>query len=438
MLQKIDGVVSHNVERVGHIDIPGGGQVVVQGNLAFVGHMDPPNGTSILDISDRSRPKVLSTLQVPSHLHTHKVRVHGDIMLVNNESHRRHAIAAGKKLQDVAEALAARLDRAPTDAEIAHEMNYKPEDLPNLRKAATETFQSGGLRIYNIADPRNPKEISFFPTAGNGVHRFDFDGRYAYLSTGVEGYLRNIILIVDVSDPAKPKEVSRWWLPGQWAAGGEEPNWGDLRFECHHPLRFGERLYVSYHAAGMVILDISDITKPKMLGHYNYHPPFVSSTHTCARMPFRMDGKDLAVVIDEQPGRWRPTQVPAFGWVFDVTDETNPKPLSTFSMSEQETPWRLEQPSGRSRFGAHQCHERMTDSLVYTTWFRGGLRITDIRNPRRPEEVGYYIPTPGPGEKSVQSNDVFVADDGLIYLIDRLNGLDILEYTGPAGQKQPS
>jgi hypothetical protein len=80
----------------------------------------------------------------------------------------------------------------------------------------------------------------------------------------------------------------------------------------------------------------------------------------------------------------------------------------------------------------------MTDSLVYTTWFRGGLRITDIRNPRRPEEVGYYIPTPGPGEKSVQSNDVFVADDGLIYLIDRLNGLDILKYTDPAGQKQPN
>ena len=65
MLQKIDGVVAHNVERVGHIDIAGGGQVAVQGNLAFIGHMDPPHGTSILDISDRSNPKVLSTLEVP-------------------------------------------------------------------------------------------------------------------------------------------------------------------------------------------------------------------------------------------------------------------------------------------------------------------------------------------------------------------------------------
>ena len=223
MLQKIDGVVAHNVERVGHIDIAGGGQVVVQGNLAFIGHMDPPHGTSILDISDRSKPKVLSTLEVPQHLHSHKVRVHGDIMLINNESYRRHAIAAGKKLQEVTDALTARLGRGPSDAEIASEMNYKAEDIPNLRKAASETFNEGGLRIYNIADPTKPKEISFFPTAGNGVHRFDFDGRYAYLSTGIEGYLRNIVVIVDVSDPAKPKEVSRWWLPGQWTAGGEEP-----------------------------------------------------------------------------------------------------------------------------------------------------------------------------------------------------------------------
>jgi len=33
------------------------------------------------------------------------------------------------------------------------------------------------------------------------------------------------------------------------------------------------------------------------------------------------------------------------------------------------------------------------------------------------------------------ANDVFVDGQGLIYVIDRLNGLDILEYSGPAGQK---
>ena len=101
--------------------------------------------------------------------------------------------------------------------------------------------------------------------------------------------------------------------------------------------------------------------------------------------------------------------------------------------SEADTPWTRAEHGGR--FGAHQCHERMTDTLVYVTWFRGGLRIVDIADPAKPKEVGYFIPPPGKDQKTPQSNDVFVDRQGLIYLIDRLNGLDILEYSGPAGQK---
>jgi hypothetical protein len=77
----------------------------------------------------------------------------------------------------------------------------------------------------------------------------------------------------------------------------------------------------------------------------------------------------------------------------------------------------------------------MTDSLVYATWFTGGMRIVDIADPTKPLDVGHFIPTPGEGQETIQSNDVFVDDRGLIYLIDRLNGLDILEYTGPPGLK---
>lgn len=433
MAVSANDVVALNVKRIGHLDIPGGGQVVVQGKRAYVGHMDPPYGTSIVDISDVSQPKILSTLEVPDDNHSHKVRVNGDIMLINNEAHRRHQMWGGAKIPAARARLEKELGRAPSDAELAAALNFKPEDLPALMKAAGEAYNSGGLRIYNVADPHKPREIAFFKTADTGVHRFDFDGRYAYISTRMEGYHGNIMVIVDVSEPSKPKEVSRWWLPGQWTAGGEKPYWGAERWECHHPLRFGDRLYVSYHHAGIVILDISNITKPKMLSHHNYHPPVDCSTHTYARMPLRLDGKDIAVVVDEEPGRARAGHIPGFMWVFDVTDETKPAPLSAYFMSEQDTPWSRAEHGGR--FGAHQCHERMTDSLVYLTWFRGGLRIVDIANPHKPKEVGYYIPAPGKDQKTPQSNDVFVDGQGLIYVIDRLNGLDILEYTGPAGQK---
>jgi hypothetical protein len=58
-----------------------------------------------------------------------------------------------------------------------------------------------------------------------GVHRFTFDGRYAYISPEIEGYVGNIVMILDLVDPARPAEVGRWWMPGQRTAGGETPTW---------------------------------------------------------------------------------------------------------------------------------------------------------------------------------------------------------------------
>ncbi|MBC8022015.1 MAG: RNA polymerase subunit sigma-70, partial [Burkholderiales bacterium] len=58
----------------------------------------------------------------------------------------------------------------------------------------------------------------------------------------------------------------------------------------------------------------------------------------------------------------------------------------------------------------------------------GGLRIVDIADPAQPTEVGHFIPEPTGGEKSPQSNDVDVDARGLVYLLDRNRGLDILEF----------
>jgi hypothetical protein len=181
MTSSAHGVVASNVKRLGHLDIPGGGQVVVQGTRAYIGHMDPPYGTSIADVSDVSKPKILSTLEVPSDNHSHKVRVSGDIMLINNEAHRRHQMWGGAKIPAMRARLEKELGRPPSNVELAQALNYKPEDLPALMKAAGEVYDGGGLRIYNVADPAKPRELSFFKTADTGVHRFDFDGRYAYI-----------------------------------------------------------------------------------------------------------------------------------------------------------------------------------------------------------------------------------------------------------------
>ena len=58
-----------------------------------------------------------------------------------------------------------------------------------------------------------------------------------------------------------------------------------------------------------------------------------------------------------------------------------------------------------------------------------GLRIIDVADPLAPKEVGWFIPGPAGGRPAPQSNDVTLDDRGLIYLVDRNVGFDILEQT---------
>jgi hypothetical protein len=192
---KVDanGAVASNVKRIGHLDTPGGGQVLVQGKTAFVGHIDPPHGTSIVDVSEPTRPRLLSTLEVPPETHSHKVRVSGDIMVINNENYTRHQQIGGSRIPAERTRLERELGRPPTDAELASALNYTVADLKSLLESAARGYQGGGIRIFDVANPQKPRELSFFRTGGNGVHRFDFDGRYAHLSTRMEGGTKAIL-----------------------------------------------------------------------------------------------------------------------------------------------------------------------------------------------------------------------------------------------------
>jgi hypothetical protein len=77
--------------------------------------------------------------------------------------------------------------------------------------------------------------------------------------------------------------------------------------------------------------------------------------------------------------------------------------------------------------GCHQPSERFRGSVIPFAWFAQGLRLVDIADPFTPKEVGYYVPDPASGESRASSNDVTIDDRGLIYLVDRVRGLDIIE-----------
>ena len=366
-----------NTKLLSHIDCPGGGQVWVEGTTLYVGHMRPTSGTTIIDIADPRAPKVLAKIDVREGWHSHKVRVAGDIMMVNQEKF-------GKSSR----------------IEIG-----------------------GGLDIYDVAKPSAPKLIAEWRTVGGGVHRFDFDGRYAYISPTAEGYIGNIVMILDLANPAKPIEVGRWWISGQWEAGGEEYPWTEwLSPRCHHPLRRGDRLYVSYWHHGFVILDISDMSRPKPISQYNTSPAFPHPTHTCLAMSEPLKGRNIMIVADEDVAKLWPAP-PAFAWTYDITREHLPIPISTFQVAGLDKDGSPQPPMT----GCHQPSERFSGTVIPFAWFAQGLRLVDFADPFAPKEVGYFVPDAASGADRPSSNDVTIDGRGLVYLVDRVNGVDVIE-----------
>ncbi|NNK78578.1 MAG: RNA polymerase subunit sigma-70, partial [Litoreibacter sp.] len=316
MKREIEFEMGRNIRRVGHLDIPGGGQVAVHGNYAYVGHMKPPMGTSIIDISDPANPTVVSHVTPPDEWsHTHKVRVCGDIMITNVEQDRRHFLRKAEKIADARNKLGA----DASDAAIAAEIGVKETDMPDLEAFLERGYDGGGFRVWDISDKTAPKLLSYVRTHGFGVHRFHMDANYAYISTEMEGYVGNILVTYDLSDPANPTEVSRWHMPGQHLAGGETPTWTGYGNRLHHAMRCGDELWAAVWHAGLRVLDATDMTNPTVKGTYRFPKAIPEPTHTVMPLENLINGRRYAISIDEEHDH-KPGQLHGFMWVLDVTD----------------------------------------------------------------------------------------------------------------------
>lgn len=395
-------VSAKNVTPVGHLDIDGGGIVQIHGNYAYIGHMEAgaKGGTSIVDVSNPKSPKLVSRIFCPSGVHSHKVRVDDELQIMM--------------------------------------VNYEKSGSPS-------PTQPLGLAIYDISNKAKPELLTVWSDGGRGVHRMTYDRnlKYAYLGADVKDYNGAIVVVLDLHNPKAPTEVARWWLPGQ--GPGEsfayDPFWTGIAgdFRTHHPIVGADgNFYIGYWNGGHVIAKAKwDSARTKLLGfqkeplvHVNWAMTIKSPGHTFLPVDHKIGGWDIAVLTDEDVDNNMDPQYQPFMWTA-IVDKAKPDRwvLTTIANYRVEQPDYVTKSKDRERrFGAHQPYEYVgPDNLVYVAWFAGGLRIVDVNNPFQPREVGHFVPGPAPGYELAATNDVFVKD-GLIYLIDRWNGLDIVKY----------
>jgi hypothetical protein len=448
--QKIgDPPESNNMRLVGYDDLQGRSAyqptIARQGDrwIAYIGHhggtpaipkplnrltgQEEFNGTSIVDVTDPAHPKYLA--HVPG-LEGHYEE--GGAQMVR--------VCAGKTL---------------------------PKADPNA-VYMLRVFGGRAHEMWNVTDPAHPALITRIVEGLKDTHKswWECDTGIAYLVSGAPGWrTRRMTQVYDLSDPAHPVKIRDFGLAGQ-----EPGSTGAVPTELHGPISTGpagNRVYFGYGTNKGGILQIVDrdklINGPKEPTPENLRYPEVgrldmlplNGAHTTLpllKMPIAEFAKDknpvrdVVMIVDEEILNecLEPRQMV---WFVDVTIETRPMVISNYTASEA---------SGNfcqrgGRFGAHSSNEFMPPmfdrKLVFVTFFNGGVRAIDIRNPYQPKEAGYFVPaiTAATDKRcvkvdgtehckvAIQSNNVEVDDRGYIYVVDRANtGMHILELTGDA------
>ncbi len=394
-----------NLNLIGHHDLGGFGvgegmsiQLARDGRrILWLAHEGPPKNFSALDVSDPRNPSLVVQTELPhKEVRSNSLEVVGDLMAVAYQT------------------------RGPGGL-----------GDPGFGK------DPAGVELFDIAKPGQPRSISFFNCAGPGsmgVHQLWFvDGETVHFAGGAEDFVpRNPLdcqfyRAIDVRDPAKPVEAGRWWFPGTREGDAEPPPPRHPRFDmgyrAHNTNVYPERpdrVYLGYLDGGAIILDIADRAHPKMVGHWNPHPPQNGFTHTL--LP--LFDRELLVISDETVTN-NAEDGPKLTWVVDARLEQNLVPLSTLPMPPVE-----EYRHRGGRFGSHNLHENRpgpafrSSELIFATFFNGGLRVFNIADPLRPVEVAHFVPA-APAKSpvgAIQINDVFVDENRIVYAADRSGG----------------
>ena len=409
---------AYNMKLIGYSDQggrPDGVQLMVNKGHAIIGHMFS-KGFSVVDCRDPSDPKPVAYVPAPHNTWNIHLQAHEDILLVINAKD----IFAAPEFQDETQYYKGALGKKVGTAEA---------------KAAEARDWTAGMSVFDISDPANPRQIGFMPVAGGGIHRLWYvGGRWAYASALIDGFTDYIFITIDMADPTNPKEVGRYWIPGMNEATGVTPA-GEARRRngLHHAIVYVHTAYAAWRDAGMVVLDVADRAAPKLITHRNWSPPYGGGTHNCLPLPDR----DLLVVADEAVLDNCADGI-KYTWIFDIREPSNPVSISTLP-----TPDDADYVNKGAHFGPHNIHENrpdglVSDQMIFATYQNAGVRVYDISDAYRPREVAAFVP-PAPDRlmdgrlnrpKVIQSCDVWVSKEGLVYCSDYNAGLYILEYEG--------
>jgi uncharacterized protein (TIGR03437 family) len=236
----------------GHYDPPTGGRfqdVVVIGGIGYFSS-ENDGGVHIVDVRDPVSPRLLSQIGTAQNGYP---RVH-ELFVADGILYEADSRTPTVKVFDVRNPAAPVFvrDLVTTDARFIH----------NITALSGRLYTSGWGGKTDIYDVHNiltePPALLGSVDSGNASHSnwVSSDGRLlASARETIDGDVR----LFDITDPASPKLLATITAASLGIEG----------YSAHNPYLVGNLLFVAWYQAGTQVIDITDPTKPVLVGSYD-------------------------------------------------------------------------------------------------------------------------------------------------------------------------
>ena len=232
------------------------------------------------------------------------------------------------------------------DTRLINDVSTTPDGKVGVLTREGASNRKNGIVLFDASDPAHLKPLGeFTETVTGGVHSAYINTHYAYITDDANGSLH----IIDIADPAHPKEAAEWKTPKTEAQTVVSPlGEGMISVGRYlHDLQVVDGLaYLAYWRDGLIILDVGNGIKggspsnPQLVAQlrFNHHALYgdgwLAGTHTTFRY------KNYVFVGDEVfPASFdidSKERIPVRGrlHVVDVSDISNPREVATYEVPE--------------------------------------------------------------------------------------------------------
>ena len=223
-----------------------------------------PAGLAVIDVTNIRKPRVLGVWKSPE-------KLQGAAAVIVRDRHADlGAMGHGVFVLDVRDPKNIRKMAAVLPDVDFPRKNPGKLQHPNARGFALKdrylyvAFDAGGLRVIDVADPARPREVGRYINSGmkqkqQAYNNLVIDGTTAYVAVDYAG-----MEVLDIQDPRHIKPVA-WWNP--WKAETRDNLWfnspghtNQIEFDAARRL-----VYLSAGDSDLLVVDVSERAQPKLV-----------------------------------------------------------------------------------------------------------------------------------------------------------------------------